>query len=464
MSLTQEIDEESENFGSKIILTHKTFEDGSDFQNSSTSDTQNIFLRVGKPGKLYLQPNYTAFTKTSLGSIPSKVEKTLLKTEKNIPITLTLNKNYPNDNTSNYQAYKDPKIYSTSYSSKGYGVGFASSVPRFSDTREILFPGPGQYYPDKLVSMENNVNKSIFGKSMFMDKTNKSLQLLDVNEDKFFTSQELLKKLKEKFKNERYSKSLTNNSFSKNDMNEDNKNIRDNKDKKGNYFFESKVNRGAFNVNNSNPGPGRYFIDNKYVIKNKNKESPDFIKPIERKESPIQTFGLNKNDKKKIGFNLLENKKNGKIFNFWNGAPSFGSSYDFGKTIKNKKKLEKSPDNTVKNFPDYDVSKTLKRLGIMRYKSKDFANEKKYEYQFDKNKRNELMMKDLMKFKKKDVFSLVPPRWDTGLFHDNASHFQIPGPAYYQPKGQTLKKSFNLNKKDFIFTNSVPFKEQNLAM
>lgn len=464
MSLTQEIDEESENFGSKIILTHKTFEDGSDFPNSSTSDTQNIFLRVGKPGKLYLQPNYTAFTKTSLGSIPSKVEKTLLKTEKNIPITLTLNKNYPNDNTSNYQAYKDPKIYSTSYSSKGYGVGFASSVPRFSDTREILFPGPGQYYPDKLVSMENNVNKSIFGKSMFMDKTNKSLQLLDVNEDKFFTSQELLKKLKEKFKNERYSKSLTNNSFSKNDMNEDNKNIRDNKDKKGNYFFESKVNRGAFNVNNSNPGPGRYFIDNKYVIKNKNKESPDFIKPIERKESPIQTFGLNKNDKKKIGFNLLENKKNGKIFNFWNGAPSFGSSYDFGKTIKNKKKLEKSPDNTVKNFPDYDVSKTLKRLGIMRYKSKDFANEKKYEYKFDKNKRNELMMKDLMKFKKKDVFSLVPPRWDTGLFHDNASHFQIPGPAYYQPKGQTLKKSFNLNKKDFIFTNSVPFKEQNLAM
>ena len=42
---------------------------------------------MGKPGKLFLKPNYTAFTKTNLGSIPSKVEKTLIKTEENIPIT-----------------------------------------------------------------------------------------------------------------------------------------------------------------------------------------------------------------------------------------------------------------------------------------------------------------------------------------------------------------------------------------
>ena len=70
------------------------------------------------------------------------------------------------------------------------------------------------------------------------------------------------------------------------------------------------------------------------------------------------------------------------------------------------------------------------------------------------------MRSDLIKYKKKDYFSLSSPRWDEGNFHDNASHFQIPGPAYYQPRDQLLKRSFNLNKKDFIFTNSVPFLEK----
>ena len=63
-----------------------------------------------------------------------------------------------------------------------------------------------------------------------------------------------------------------------------------------------------------------------------------------------------------------------------------------------------------------------------------------------------------MKFKKKDFFSLSSPRWDQGYFHDNATHFQVPGPAYYNPKIQNTKKSFNLNNKDFIYTNSLPFK------
>ena len=38
------------------------------------------------------------------------------------------------------------------------------------------------------------------------------------------------------------------------------------------------------------------------------------------------------------------------------------------------------------------------------------------------------------------------------------THFQVPGPAYYEPKSQSLKRSFNLNTKDFIYTNSVPYK------
>ena len=465
MSLTQDLDDECENLGSKVFLSHNNLDDNSDLTTNNSTETPHLFLRVGKPGKLYLQPNYSAFTKTNLGSIPSKIEKTLIKTEESIPITLTLNKNIQkNKNFKDNQIYKDPRTYTTSYSSKGYGVGFVSQVPRFAKDSKNVSPGPGEYSPDKLLSMENDISKSNFGKSIFLDKTTKSLQLFDINDNKFFTSQELLNNLKKQYNN-RYNKSLTNNSFSNNDniINEDNK---------GNYFFESKVKKfkgGIFSVDNKNPGPGRYFIDTTFQIKNKNRKSPDFIEPNKKKESPVKTFGLNKNEGKKIGFNLLDNKKNGKVFNFWNGAPSFGSSYDFGKTSKNGKKFENNNSETnIKNIPDYDSSNILKRLGIMRLHTKEDISmrkgnlsEDKYEYKFNnKKKRNDLIMKDLLRFKRKDYFSLSPPRWDTGLFHDNASHFQIPGPAYYQPNVLSLKRSFNLNKKDFIFTNSVPFKEK----
>ena len=471
MSLTQELDDECENLGSKIILTHKPADEESECTTNNSSDTHQLFLRVGKPGKLYLQPNYTAFTKTNLGSIPSKIEKTLIKTEESIPITLTLNKNIPKINHSmDEQIYKDPRTYSTSYSSKGYGVGFVSKVPRFSSEKNIIYPGPGDYSPDTIFTLENKTNKSNFGKSIFLDKTSKSLHLLDTTDNKFYTSQELLSKITKKANNNRYKNNLINNSLTTTNDNDDI--IKE--EIKGNYFFESKVkkfNRGIFDVSNKNPGPGKYFIDTTFKIKNKNRKSPDFIEPSIKKESPVKTFGLNINDEKKIGFNLLDNKKNGKVLNFWKGAPTFGASYDFGKTLKNLKKKENTHSETnIKNIPSYDVSKTLKRLGLMRFQTKDKyydrkggLSEEKYQYNFsNKNKLNELLMKDLLKYRKKDYFDLSPPRWDTGLFHDNASHFQIPGPAYYQPKVQSLKRSFNLNKKDFIFTNSVPFKEKNI--
>jgi len=481
MSLTQNIKDDCENLGNTIVLSHEAFEEESNITTNNSTDNQRLFLRVGKPGKLFLEPHYTAFTKTNLGSIPSKIEKTLIKTEESVPITITLNKNIRKniDTSEEDQTSRDYRNSSTSFSSKGYGVGFVSQVPRFQNNR-IILPGPGHYSPDKILSVENDVNKSIFGKSLFLDNNTKSLQLLNNDDNHFFTSQELLKRLKNQQYNNRYLNNLTYDSFSNNN---NASNISNSDEKKGNYFFDSKVKKfsgGMFDTGNKNPGPGRYFVNTDFKIKNKNRKSPDFMEPTKKKESPEKNFGLLKNNEKKIGFNLIDNKKNGKISTFWNGAPSFGNSYDFGKTIKNGKKMKETDNNyeyifsnNMVKIPDNATSMNLKKLATLRFRTKDNFNIKdkkdgsltksRYRYDFtydkDKNENSDLIMKDLLKFRRKDFFGLAPPRWDEGIFHDNGSHFQIPGPAYYDPKFQSPKRSFNFNTKDFIFTNSVPFKE-----
>ena len=477
MSLTQNIKDDCENLGNTILLSHEAFEEESNITTNNSTDNQRLFLRVGKPGKLFLEPLYTAFTKTSLGSIPSKLEKTLIKTEESVPITITLNKNIRKNNNASEdeQNNRDFRSSSTSFSSKGYGVGFVSQVPRFQNNR-IILPGPGHYSPDKILSVENDVNKSNFGKSLFLDNNTKSLLLLN-NDNQFFTSQELIKRLRNQQYNNRYLNNSTFDSFSNNNAS----NISNSDEKKGNYFFDSKVKKfsgGMFDTGNKNPGPGRYFVNTDFKIKNKNRKSPDFMEPTKKKESPEKNFGLLDNNEKKIGFNLIDNKKNGKISTFWNGAPSFGKSYDFGKTIKNGKKMKVTENNyeyifnnKMVKIPDKATSINLKKLANLRFRTKDNFNLKdkkfgsltksRYDFTYDKdkNENNNLIMKDLLKFRRKDFFGLAPPRWDEGIFHDNGSHFQIPGPAYYDPKYQSPKRSFNFNTKDFIFTNSVPFKE-----
>ena len=201
MSLSQTLTDACEEMGSKIELINNSKELG---EHSPQSNTQNFFLRVGKPGRLFLQPNYTAFTKTSLGSIPSKIEKTLLKTETNIPLTTSINNsiisseskfNSTTTNDSKTSKKKDTKNNSKSFSSKGYGNGFVSKVARFNKYLKEYTPGPGDYNSDKLFTMENEIKKSDFGRSIFLEKTNRSLSLLNPigpNEQKFI----LLKKKK----------------------------------------------------------------------------------------------------------------------------------------------------------------------------------------------------------------------------------------------------------------------------
>ena len=102
-------------------------------------------------------------------------------------------------------------------------------------------------------------------------------------------------------------------------------------------------------------------------------------------------------------------------------------------------------------MPDLEVLKKIRKNKFYRTKQDHLPSISE-----EKSLNNNIIRK-MFKFKKKDLFGLASPRWDEGIFHDNDSHFQIPGPAYYEPRILTNKKSFNLNKKDFIYTNSVPY-------
>ena len=452
MSLTQTLTDKCENLGSKIELINSSKELR---DNSPGSNTQNFFLRVGKPGRLFLQPNYTAFTKTSLGSIPSKIEKTLLKTETNIPLTTSINNSLissesklnstTTNNSSVITSYKDPKNYSKSFSSKGYGNGFVSKVARFNKYLKEYTPGPGDYSPDKLFTMENEIKKSDLGKSLFLERTNRSLSLLNSNEQQFFTSQERDNLIKKK-------------DFLAQDTDKDSDDIK----KKGNYFFESNTNRfsgGFFTTNNKYPGPGKYFLNIDYKIKNKNKNSPNFIYPVQKMINPIKFYQLNDSDEKELGFHIKDKIKTGKIANFWRGVPrlSLCTAYNFGDTISGEGKKMKNKKNltseNIVTMPDLELLKKIRSNKFCRTSQNNLPSISE-----EKDMNSNAIIRSMMKFKKKDLFGLASPRWDQGFFHDNETHFQVPGPAYYDPRIMTNKKSFNLNKKDFIYTNSVPYK------
>ena len=150
------------------------------------SYSTKFFLRTGRPGHLFLKPNYTAFTKTNLGSIPSKLEKTLIRTETNKPKSTFINSTLSDFNKKKelkpiFTEEKDIRKYTTSFSSKGFGVGFVSKVSRFGESLSGYEPGPTDYFPDKNLTLASKVEKSNFGKSFFKKKTSMSLSNYNIN-------------------------------------------------------------------------------------------------------------------------------------------------------------------------------------------------------------------------------------------------------------------------------------------
>lgn len=429
------------------------------------SYTTKFFLRTGRPGHLFLKPNYTAFTKTNLGSIPSKLEKTLIRTETNKPKSKFINSTLSVFNKKKelkpiFTEEKDIRKYTTSFSSKGFGVGFVSKVSRFGESLSGYEPGPTDYFPDKNLTLSSKVEKSNFGKSFFKKKTSMSLSNYNNN----LTSESTMRSLttsKSKNNTVVYGDDLLKNSS---------------ENKKCSYFFNSTSDRfigGIFGSKNKYPGPGKYFFEtNNIVIKNPEKLSSEFVLPKKKIINPVKFYGLNKNEKKKFKYHLSNKMKIGKIKYVWKGFNLNRNE----EILFNTKKLNKSnislenkstkltsviTNNNISNFPSiyFGDKKNKNNSCKIEYISVSPENSSLV-YGFDDNsiKNSKITNKKMIKFKKKDYFSLSSPRWDQGYFHDNETHFQVPGPAYYEPKLQNSKKSFNLNKKDFIYTNSLPFK------
>ena len=434
--------------------------------------TTKFFLRTGRPGHLFLKPNYTAFTKTNLGSIPSKLEKTLVKTDSNKPLSTYINNTLISFNKSkDFETIKkedrDIRTYTTSFSSRGFGVGFVSRVNRFGENLSGYLPGPADYYPEKSLTLLSNVEKSPFRKSLFKRRTTASLSPT-------YDGSLYNKSLKSKTSNKK-KKALIN-------IKEDISKNRNDSDKKlGSYFFTStsdRFNKNIFGIKNLNPGPGKYFLNNDDIkVKSPDSLSPEFVLPKKKKINPVNYFGLNENDKKKFGFQLINRKKNQKNASIWNK-----SKFNFDDNLYNKfnkSNISLANNSTrITSLTNNNNSSKIPSLIFKNNMSKMYNNSIKTEYislvtdnnkslnlstEDDKDKDNKIKneKKKIIKSRKRDHFSLSPPRWDEGYFHDNDSHFQVPGPAYYAPPIQNNKKSFNLNNKDFIFTNSLPFKNDN---
>jgi phosphotransferase system IIB component len=381
--------------------------------NPIETEIKSYFLKTTKSGHLYNHPIYTAFNKTNLGSIPSKIETTLVKT----PIKKKYSIFNPKPNNESTTIYNPSsfKKNSVSFSKKGLGNGFISKSQRFDNLyKEKYKPGPCEYSKDKLTIM-NNIKKSIFCKGLFNNKENHSILPknnfpgpCDYN-PKFLES--------DNFKN------------------------------KNSPFFTSESERFKDFCNfNSNPGPGKYFDKIIEPGKNNNKESYFFKGNVKKKDNPTKRLKIDVGDFEKSNFKLIDKK--GEINTNWRN-PNYkitGNEYEYN--FQNENNENENKENKI-----------FKKFKPEKYKNKIKEDEKK------KNNFNYKIFENLYipinpnSNQKNDLFTLYSPRWKKKPKYNTESKFTPPGPAYYNPKYSKNKISFNLNVKDFIYTNGISFNQ-----
>lgn len=387
---------------------------------------ENLFQKTTKKGKLFKGPNWTAYNKENLGSIPRQIEKSLVEDKKSMTkigfSTQTerffskdkTNKNNPGPGSYNLSGDMDfTRTSSSFYSSKGFGNGFVSSTERFDDTKYYYCkyaPGPGEYRPEENRTLANDVKNSILGKSLY---TNKKTHSLKVKRE--YPGPGSYNPIYNTFEQKKYQKM------------------------KPDAVFKSHVARFKSGKNANYPGPGKYFKDDfsaDFNDKRPQSQSYFFRHPQPKKVDQLKKFDIKTTqDKEDARFRLCDKK--GRIIN------SQQPEFDFLSTYKS---------GTINPF-----AITRKDLYKLRNKTfmKDEPKQSKTSFVVanggvESDQGMEYIHKILHKPQKPDLFELNSPRWKK-----NELEFKVPGPAYYHPRVPQKVLSFNRNNVDFIWTPGV---------
>ena len=380
----------------------------------TTPKSKTFYLKTTRQGHLYNHPIFTAYTKTSLGSIPTKLEKTLIDTKKEKKSNSIFSPEPENNSESNYNP-SSFKTKSVSLSKKGYGNGFISKTERFDNGfKDKYRPGPCEYPIDK-ISIKNDVSKSLFSQGLYNTKENHSILPkksspgpCDYN-PKYYD-----------------------------DINID----------KNSYFFTSDSVRfkGILENKNNNPGPGKYFNVDSDLVKDKNRESYFFKGKVKRKDNPTKRLKIDIGDYCNSSFKLVDQK--GNVNHSWKENNSKILGRDFIYVFDKKKKDKKN-----KIFEKFKPEKYNNRF---KENEKD-ADEENNNHRYSNTNENIYININPNNVPKENLFKLYSPRWKSIIAYNADCNFKPPGPAYYHPFLPKNKVSFNLNEKDFIYTNGLPF-------
>ena len=370
---------------------------------------EKFFRKTTHKGKLFKGPNWTAYNKENLGSIPRTVEKALVEDKKGMTKVgfstqterfypkIDSAKECPGPGTYNISGDMDFTRTSTSfYSSKGFGNGFVSQTERFNDSSlyySKYAPGPGDYQPQKRGSITDDVNKMLLAKSLYNNKKTRSLKVKGPIMDTFDLKWKL------------------------------------NKYKGEDAVFQSIVPRFKKNKKGTEiPGPGKYFKDEYYIDYNdKNKPktmSYFFRRPQNKKVDLLKKYDIKtKQEKEDAKFKLVTSKGN----HVYNSVGAFGITAKDIYKIRNKGFLY---NNKEKEPTLYDQQLIMANGGL--------SNDQGMEY----------IHRIIHRAEKPDMFQLYAPRWK-----QNDLALKVPGPAFYHPVIQPKQLSFNhADKKVWIVT------------
>lgn len=379
---------------------------------------------IKSKGKLHKGPNWTAFNRENLGTIPRNIENILIKekypcskgflsnTKRFNDRSQSVKYNYPGPGTYSYRHKPGMSIYS----SKGFGVGFLSEGIRFNEDQDFynkFKPGPGEYRDTNFLSEQ--ISRDLLFKSLYNTNKEQSLKAKENNPGPGYYNINC-KELKTEFSSQNILQTQSNLHLSQ-------------------HFFKSKTQRFDHNKSKKEgPGPGQYFADGllKQTEIQNNKELVYRITNISdaceiqnTRSEPNEYYTLSHFFKDKRKKNESPEKKFniGSINESSNPGPG---SYNLTGTFDKTKINIETPQQKYFLFQKTMFNKRIKTKPI----KKKIHNPEFYEIGsgFDLSKKKQ----------SNSIFKSKSPRQKN---IDNKN----PGPCYYSPKIIKPKISHNVN-------------------